>query len=154
MYNISNMFSKFLLDYDKSKKSKIKNLDSRINELNTKIETQGKKYNENLSLMENIKKKENELDKTYKLLIKILKSRGIIFQVNARNLIVQEWQNLYINKANGNYNLVDKESNIICEIGNNFHDFISHILKNYSYSVLVIRKDEYFITLQLRIIEK
>lgn len=154
MYNINSLFSRLIKSYDKSKKNKIKNLDSRINELNIKIEKQTKRYDENLNISEEIKKKEKELDKIYVFLITILKSRGIIFQISDENVNVHEWQNLYIKKINENYNLVNKDGNIVSKIESKYYDFISHVVKNYNYSVLVIRKDSYFIKLQLRIIQK
>ncbi|WP_446899064.1 hypothetical protein ACSVC9_03980 [Clostridium sp. LBM24168] len=152
MNKSDELFSKFIRNYDMRKKNKILNLDNKIKMLKVKLNTQNEQYNKILEIKENIEEKSIEIDKIYKKLLELLKSRGIIFEITVKNININEWENLHIKLVNGRYKLIRKNGEFVYEIKNKFYNSIEHIVRNYKYSIVVIRKDNYIVKLQLRII--
>lgn len=152
MHNGNELFSKLIIDYDLGKRKKITDLNNKIWKLNLELKKQNKRYIKNLELKKVLKKKETNINNIYDKLIYILKSRGIIFEIAAKNIDVDEWENLYIKLLNKKYRLVDKNNKIIYDIEDRYCNSIEYIIRNFKYSVIVMRKDVYFIKLQLRIV--
>ncbi|MBA5850330.1 hypothetical protein H2684_03230 [Clostridium sp. cel8] len=147
----NKLFLKIIHKYEKMKKNKVVKLNKKIDKLHDEIEKENIKYKDLLKLRETVKIRKSETEYKYNMLIMILKSRGIIFEIQTKYSI-KEWENLYIKFIDERYKLINKKGCIVYEIEDKYYSTIEHIIKNYKYSIVVIRKDAYFYKLQLRII--
>ena len=153
MDETQNIFLKMIKNYDRKIKNRIKYLDNKINTLQSQIKEREKKYCNTFEIKQKLERHNSEINKKYNYLLNILKSRGIIFEISVVNTNINEWDNLYIKISKNIYQFVDKNNEKIYEINSRYFNVIKHIVKNYKYNILVIRKDAYLITLQLRILD-
>ncbi|MBV4420445.1 hypothetical protein KM800_14130 [Clostridium tyrobutyricum] len=153
MDETQNIFLKMIKNYDRKIKNRIKYLDKKINNLQSQIKEGEERYCSIFAIKQKLEQHNFEIDKKYNYLLNILKSRGIIFQISVVNTNINEWDNLYIKISKNIYQFVDKNNEIIYEIDNKYFSAVKYIIKNHKYSIVVIRKDAYLITLQLRILD-
>ncbi|AND84537.1 MAG: hypothetical protein LKF87_02800 [Clostridium tyrobutyricum] len=153
MDETQNIFLKMIKNYDRKIKNRIKYLDNKINTLQSQIKEREKKYCNTFEIKQKLERHNSEINKKYNYLLNILKSRGIIFEISVVSTNINEWDNLYIKILKNIYYFADKNNEIIYEIDSRYFSVVEHIIKNYKYSILVIRKDAYLITLQLRILD-
>lgn len=153
MDETQNIFLKMIKNYDRKIKNRIKYLDNKINTLQSQIKEREKKYCNTFEIKQKLERHNSEINKKYNYLLNILKSRGIIFEISVVNTNINEWDNLYIKISKNIYQFVDKNNEKIYEINSRYFNVIKHIVKNYKYNILVIRKDAYLITVQLRILD-
>ncbi|WPC39246.1 hypothetical protein [Clostridium sp. JS66] len=147
------LLSRYIRSYSKSKKKQISELDNKKENIKVKLEEELSKFNNLLNLRERFKKENEKYNDVYNSLIEILKSRGIIFNINNKSEL-QEWEKLIIREVNSLYVLVNKKGESVHSIDKNYSDTIKYIINNYYYSVTVIRKDGNLVKAQLRILEK
>lgn len=140
---IDELFSRLMRRHDMRKRNRILNLDNEIKVLNKKLKILDERYNEILKTDKYIREKNIEIEQKYRELLKILKSRGIIFEITSQNINVNEWENLYIKLIEGHYKIINKNGELIYEIKNKYYNSINHIINNYKYSIVAIRKDNY-----------
>ncbi|MBV4424997.1 hypothetical protein KM803_01840 [Clostridium tyrobutyricum] len=153
MDETQNIFLKMIKNYDRKIKNRIKYLDNKINTLQSQIKEREEKYCNTFEIKQKLEQHNSEINKKYNYLLNILKSRGIIFEISVVNTNINEWDNLYIKISKNIYQFVDKNNEKIYEINSRYFNVIKHIVKNYKYNILVIRKDAYLITVQLRILD-
>ncbi|MBV4415524.1 hypothetical protein [Clostridium tyrobutyricum] len=153
MDETQNIFLKMIKNYDRKIKNRIKYLDNKINTLQSQIKEREEKYCNTFEIKQKLEQHNSEINKKYNYLLYILKSRGIIFEISVVNTNINEWDNLYIKISKNIYQFVDKNNEKIYEINSRYFNVIKHIVKNYKYNILVIRKDAYLITVQLRILD-
>lgn len=147
------LLSRYIRSYSKSKKKQINELDNKKENIKIKLEEELSKFNNLLNLRESFKKENEKYNEIYNSLIEVLKSRGIIFNIN-NNPELQEWEKLIIKEANSLYVLINKKGESVYSIDKRYSDTIRYIINNYYYSVTVIRKDGNLVKAQLRILEK
>ncbi|MCH3963185.1 MAG: hypothetical protein LKE46_02840 [Clostridium sp.] len=152
MNGIDELFSRLMRRHDMRKRNRILNLDNEIKVLNKKLRIQDERYNKILKTDKYVREKNIKIEQKYKELLKILKSRGIIFEITSQNINVREWENLYIKLIDGRYKIINKNGELIYQIKDKYYNSINHIINNYKYSIVTIRKDNYIVKLQLRII--
>lgn len=147
-----NMLHKFIKNYTENKQNRAGNLETK----KEKLEIQLRKEEEKLDKLSAIKKelisKEKSYDEVYAYLLQILKSRGILFDIPRSAVEIEEWDNLYIKRKQGVYSLIDKNQQVVYSIDEKYYDSIEHIVTNYKYSAVVVRKDAYFLKVQIRIL--
>ncbi|MBR9647640.1 hypothetical protein [Clostridium tyrobutyricum] len=153
MDETQNIFLKMIKNYDRKIKNRIKYLDNKINTLQSQIKEREEKYCNTFEIKQKLEQHNSKINKKYNYLLYILKSRGIIFEISVVNTNINEWDNLYIKISKNIYQFVDKNNEKIYEINSRYFNVIKHIVKNYKYNILVIRKDAYLITVQLRILD-
>ncbi|WP_039657255.1 hypothetical protein [Clostridium tyrobutyricum] len=153
MDETQNVFLRMIKNYDRKMKNKIKHLDNKINTLQSQIKEREEKYYNTFEIKRKFEQHNSEINEKYKYLLNILKSRGIIFEISVSNTNINEWDNLYIRISKNIYQFVDKNNETIYEIDSRYFSVVKHIIRNYKYSIVVIRKDAYLITLQLRILD-
>lgn len=153
MDETQNIFLKMIKNYDRKIKNRIKYLDNKINTLQSQIKEREKKYCNTFEIKQKLERHNSEINKKYNYLLNILKSRGIIFEISVVSTNINEWDNLYIKILKNIYYFADKNNEKIYEINSRYFNVIKHIVKNYKYNILVIRKDAYLITVQLRILD-
>jgi hypothetical protein len=148
------LLSKYIKTYSGLKKNKIKVLDNKKKNLRIKLEEELSKFNNLLNLREKLKKEDERYNEIYDSLVKILKSRGILFNIHNNNFKIKEWDNLFIKKINNLYVLMNKSGESLYTIEEKYNDAIEYIIDNYTYSLIITRKDGNLIKSQLRILEK
>ena len=95
--------SKYIKAYSNFKQKQINVLDNKKKNLQVKLKNELSEFQELLNIKESLKKEDERYDETYNSLIKILKSRGILFNIHNNNFQVREWDNLFIKNINGLY---------------------------------------------------
>lgn len=148
------LISKYIKTYSGFKENKIKGLDNKKKSLKIKLEDELIKLNRLLNLKEKLKNEEERYNEIYDSLLKILKSRGILFNIYNNNFKIKEWDNLFIKKINDLYVLVNKSGESLHIIEEKYNDAIEYIINNYTYSLIITRKDDNLIKSQLRILGK
>ena len=116
------------------------------------LKKEEEKLNKLLVIKEKLIAKKKSYDEVYSYLLQILKSRGILFDIPKGAVGIEEWDNLYIKQEQGVYSLVDKNKQVVYTIDNKYYDSIEHIVTNYKYSAIVVRKDVCFLKVQIRIL--
>ncbi|MBC2580443.1 hypothetical protein [Clostridium sp. DJ247] len=152
MKNKDKFLSKYIKAYNEFKKKQIAALDKKKINIESKLKEEIIKFNKLSEMKETLKKENDRYDATYSSLIKILKSRGILFTIPNNNFNIKEWDNLFIKNINGLYVLVNKNEDLLYAINEEYSDVVKYIINNYSYSVVVIRKDAHLIKIQLRVL--
>lgn len=147
------LISKFTNKYNDLKNKEINNLSNKKKELQVKIQKEVDKSNDLTRLHTRIKAEEEDANALVKSLLRIVKSRGMIFNIHNKDFKVKEWDHLKIEKINGLYSFMSKNNENLFTLSKKYNDAIEYIMNNYSYSVVVIRMDSYLIKAQLRIIE-
>lgn len=147
------LLSKFTSKYNNLKYKEINYLNNKKEELQVKIQKELEKFNEFTRLQKRLKVDEENANTSLNSLLRILKFRGIIFDVYNKNFKVKEWDHLHIKKVNGLYSFMSKSGENLFTLSKKYNDAVEYIVNNYSYSVVVIRIDSYLIKAQLRIIE-
>ncbi|MBU5591139.1 hypothetical protein KQI89_05125 [Clostridium sp. MSJ-4] len=149
---LDNLLTKIIRLYNNYKKDEIKSLEKHKDTLLNSIE----KENNNKVILEQEKdiwiNQHKSLENSYIMLIEILKNQGVVFEIPNRVQEVEEWDNLVFKYINSKYYFVNKNREIVCEVEDKYKEAIRHIVDNYKYSLLVIRKDKNKLKLQLRII--
>ncbi len=148
------LLSRYIKTYSGLKKNKIKILDNKKKNLQIKLEEELSKFNNLLNLKEKLKKEGERYNEIYGALVEILKSRGIVFSIYNNNFKVKEWDHLFIKKINDLYVLMNKSGESLYIIEEKYSDAIKYIIDNYTYSLMITRKDGNLIKSQLRILEK
>lgn len=146
--------SKLVETYNRFKLKQIFNLDSKEKNLKVQFKNELDEFYKFSNMKEKLKQEEEIHDKVYNSLIKILKSRGILVNIPNKNFQVKEWDNLFIKDINSLYSLISKNGDLIYAFEKKYNESIKHIVNECSYSVIVIRKNENSIKVQLRILEK
>ena len=145
--------SKYIKAYSDFKQKQVNVLDNKKKNLQIKLKNEVSKFQELLNIKESLKKEDERYDETYNSLIKILKSRGILFNIHNNNFQVREWDNLFIKNINGLYMFMNKSGDSLYVIEEKYNDVVKYIINNYSYSVIVTRIDINSIKVQVRILE-
>lgn len=153
MVKFNKILSQFIKKYSDFKEKRIFKIENKGASLSLKIKKEKIKFEEALKIKEKLKAEDEEYEKMYKSLVRILESRGIILNVHNRNYKIREWDNLSIKKINGLYGLVNKsrENEIIYLFQKRYIGTIEHIVRNYRCSIIVTRMDKQYIKMQLRI---
>ena len=142
----------FTNKYNALKNKEIGDLNNKKKELQVKIQKELEKFNELIRFQEKIKEEEENANISINSLLRIVESRGIIFNIYNKNFQIKEWDHLNIEKINGSYKIIGKKGESLYTINLKHNSAIDYIVKNYSYSIVVIRMDSYSIKAQLRII--
>ncbi|WP_032122060.1 hypothetical protein [Clostridium amazonitimonense] len=149
---LDNLLNEIIRLYNNYKKDEIKLLEKHKATLLNFIENE----NNNKVILEQEKdtliNQHKSLENSYIMLIEILKNQGVVFEIPNRVQEVEEWDNLVFKYINSKYYFVNKNREIVCEVEDKYKEAIRHIVDNYKYSLLVIRKDKNKLKLQLRII--
>lgn len=145
---------KLLKIYNNFKEKQIFNLDSKKENLQIKLKSEVDNFDKLLNMKEKLRQEEQKYNKIYNLLMEILKSRGILFNIHNNNFQVKEWDNLFIKDISSLYSFVNKNGDLLYTFEKKYNDAVDYIVNNYSYSVIVIRKDINLIKVQLRILER
>lgn len=147
------LLSKFTSKYNDLKNKEIMDLSNKKKELHVKIQKGLEKFNELIQLQKKIKEEEEEANTSIRSLLRIVESRGIIFNIYNKNFQVKEWDHLNIEKINNLYRIISKKGESLYTLTEKYSDAVDYIVGNYSYSIVVIRMDSYSIKAQLRIIK-
>jgi hypothetical protein len=147
------LLSKLIRIYNDSKNRKINNLDSRKEKLKLKLKSEQSDFNNLINEKEKLKEEDKKVDSVFNSLVAILKSRGIMFDIPNKNFQVREWDNLYIKKSDNLYSFVNKNGVCLYVLEKKYYDVMEYIVKNYSYSIVVIRKNPHSLKVQLRIVK-
>lgn len=148
-----DLLSKLIRKYNHSKSRKMNNLDIRIEKLKLRLKSEKKDFDQLINEKEKLKEEDKKLNLVFNSLMMILKSRGIIFDIPNKNFQVREWDNLYIKKLDNLYSFVNKNGVCLYVLEKKYSDVIEYIVNNYSYSIVVIRKNPHSLKVQLRIVE-
>jgi len=147
-----NMLHKFIKSYTENKQNRAGNLETKKEKLKIQLKKEEEKLNKLLVIKEKLIAKKKSYDEVYSYLLQILKSRGILFDIPKSAVEIEEWDNLYIKKEQGAYSLIDKNQQAVYSIDKKYYDSIEHIVTNYKYSAIVVRKDVCFLKVQIRIL--
>ncbi|WML37614.1 hypothetical protein [Clostridium sp. OS1-26] len=147
------LLSKLIRTYNDFKNRKINNLDSRKEKLKLKLKSEQSDFNNLINEKEKLKEEDKNVDLVFNSLVTILKSRGIIFDVPNKNFQVKEWDNLYIKKSDNLYSFANKNGVCLYVLEKKYGDVMEYIVNNYSYSIVVIRKNPHSLKVQLRIVK-
>ncbi|OAA93954.1 hypothetical protein [Clostridium coskatii] len=147
-----NMLHKFIKNYTENKQNRVQDLGTKKEKLEIQLKKEEEKLDKLSAIKEKLIAKEKSYDEVYSYLLQILKSRGILFDIPKSAVEIEEWDNLYIKKEHGAYSLIDKNQQAVYSIDKKYYDSIEHIVTNYKYSAVVVRKDAYFLKVQIRIL--
>ena len=148
-----NLLSKLIKEYDDSKNRKIKGLDDRRENLRLKLKSEKMAFKQLTDKKKRLELEYANLDLELNSLLIILKARGIIFDIPNRKLQIKEWDNLYLRKIDNLYNFVNRSGVSLYILDKKYYEVMDYIVKNYSYSIVVIRKNPHYLKVQLRIVE-
>lgn len=147
-----DLLSKVIRKYNDSKNRRISNLDGRKEKLKLKINNEQNDFKQLIKEKEKLKEENKRVNSVFNSLVAILKSRGIIFDIPNKNFQVREWDNLHIKKSDNSYSFVNKSGVCLYVLDKKYCETMDYIVKNYSYSIVVIRKNPHSLKVQLRIV--
>lgn len=141
------MDNKFFI---KQKEELIKNLDNKkklYEEEKKKIE---KRLNNNIESEKKIKFENSILKEEYDNLKKMLKERGLIFEIFNNHYDIKEWDNLFFKKEDGHYIITTKKGECVKVFNEEVSAIIEESINELkAYSMVVIRVTTKNIRIQL-----
>ncbi|MCR3760063.1 hypothetical protein [Clostridium felsineum] len=129
-------------------------LDNKINNLENLLSKLNKQNDKLLYKLKEEKLRNAILNNRYNILLDEIKERGIVFKIRKNGSRLLEWQNLYFDVNGENVCIRTLDKYLIYEFDNNISSLIKILIRENSYSLIVIRVNEKNVKIQLRITER
>ncbi|URZ15550.1 hypothetical protein [Clostridium felsineum] len=136
------------------KELKNRKLDNKINNLENLLSKLNKQNDKLLYKLKEEKLRNAILNNRYNILLDEIKERGIVFKIRKNGSRLLEWQNLYFDVNGENVCIRTLDKYLIYEFDNNISSLIKILIRENSYSLIVIRVNEKNVKIQLRITER
>jgi predicted RNase H-like nuclease (RuvC/YqgF family) len=141
--------------YVKQKENELKKLEEKKAKLSREIVQETSELENSKENLEKLKLENNMLKEQYGNLKKLIKSRGIILDIENNRYNIKEWDNLYIKRKTSRFFILSRNEEEIYSLGNATCMLMEDMFSaGCSCSIVVIRVTAKWLKLQIRFIKK
>ncbi|ADL51335.1 hypothetical protein [Clostridium cellulovorans] len=104
-----------------------------------------------ISNMEKLEESKKIMELDYANTIRHFKDNGVVWEIKRYNLPIKEWDNLFLEKTQGQYYIVTAEKQKLYSFDKEDSFVLGEILKEYNYNIVVIAVESRNIKVQFRL---